>query len=219
MRFRHIHPWNLRPLEAIRIQNQLRRKIKLIRWQGAPKLIAGVDAAFKRNQAIGVVVVLNYPELKIIEYVRKSAKISYPYIPGLLTFREGPVLEKCFRALKNEPDVIIFDGQGLAHPRNMGIASHIGILLDKPTIGCAKTHLFGEYTEPANQRGAFSYLFDKRKKIGAVLRTKNNVKPVFISPGNKIDIGSSLKIILMCTKKYRLPEPIRIAHQFAQQRI
>ena len=242
MRFKDIHPWDLSPRQAINVQHKLKQKIKLKRWSVKPKLIAGADVAFKRGSAVGAVVVLDYPKLKIIEQVRKSAKITYPYIPGLLTFREGPVLEKCLRVLKNEPDVIIFDGQGIAHPRNMGIATHIGILLDKPTIGCAKTHLFGEYKEPTKSRGSFSYLFDpvrsprlrrgnrlwrftsngvdrKQKKIGAVLRTRDNVKPVYVSPGYKIDFESSLETVLLCTKKYRLPEPLRLAHQLTQRGI
>lgn len=213
-----MHPWNLSPRQAINIQKKLKQKIQLKKCHIQPKLIAGVDVAFKKERALGVVVVLAYPESKIIEYVCKSAKISYPYIPGLLTFREGPVLEKCFKALKNEPQIVIFDGQGIAHPRNMGIATHLGILLDKPTIGCAKTRLFGNYEEPANYRGAFSYLLDKqKKKIGALLRTKDNVKPVYVSPGQKMDIANAMRIVLLCTKKYRLPEPIRLAHQLTKK--
>jgi len=212
MKFRKIHSWNLTPQQAIRLQNELKQKIKLKKFTTLPKLIAAADVAFKKGKAIGIVVVLSYPEFKVIEWVHKISKITYPYIPGLLTFREGPVLEKCFRALKNEPEVIIFDGQGLAHPRNMGLATHLGILLDKPSIGCAKTYLFGKYVVPKKTRGAFSYLLDRQgKKIGAVLRTKDKVKPVYVSCGYKIDLNSSIKIILQCTKKYRLPEPLRIA--------
>lgn len=217
MRFENLHPWNLRPRQAIRIQNQLRRKIKLKKYLASPKLIAGVDVSFKKGKALGAVVVMSLPEFKIIECVQKKAKISYPYIPGLLTFREGPVLEKCFKATKFEPQVIIFDGQGIAHPRNMGIATHMGILLDKPTIGCAKTWLWGKYKEPAKSRGAFSYLLDtEEKKLGAVLRTRDNIKPVYVSPGHKIDIASATRIILMCTKIYRLPEPLRAAHRLTK---
>lgn len=214
MRFKNIHCWNLTPKEAIRLQNRLKRKIQIKKLAVFPRLIAAADVAFKRGEANAAVVVINYPELKVIESVRKTAKISYPYIPGLLTFREGPVLEKCFKHLKNKPDVIIFDGQGLAHPRSMGIATHMGIILNKPTIGCAKTRLYGEYTEPGKEREAFSYLFDEcGKKIGAVLRTRSNVKPVYVSVGNKIDLDSCIKVILSCAKKYRIPEPIRLAHQ------
>jgi deoxyribonuclease V len=233
MKLKNIHPWNLSPKQAIRLQERLRRKIILKKPDATPKLIAAADAAFREGKAIGAVVVFSYPDFscqsinsrrnstmmgKVIESVRKTARISFPYIPGLLTFREGPVLEKCFRALKFEPEVIIFDGQGLAHPRNMGIATHLGILLDKPTIGCAKTWLFGKYTEPGKSRGAFSYLFDSRKrKIGVALRTKDNVRPLFVSAGNKIDLKSSIRIILRCANKYRIPEPLRIAHELTLQ--
>lgn len=218
MRFKNLHPWNLSYKEAISIQNKLKTKIRLKDYQAIPRLIAGVDVAFKQAQAIGVIVVLSYPEFKIIEWVRRTAKITYPYIPGLLTFREGPVLEKCFRALKRQPQIIIFDGQGLAHPRNMGLAVHLGILLDKPTIGCAKSRLWGAHTKIGNYRGAFSYLLDKTgRKLGAVLRTRDNVKPVYVSPGYKMDLENSIRITLMCTPKYRLPLPLRLAHQLTNQ--
>lgn len=217
MKFKNIHPWDLSSREAIKLQNQLRRKIKLKKFSVTPKLIAGADVSFKKGRAYGAVVVVNCPEFKVIENVRKIAKISYPYIPGLLTFREGPVLEKCFKAIKFEPEVIIFDGQGIAHPRNMGLATHLGILLDKPTIGCAKTRLFGDYVEPGKKRSSFSYLLDNQAKmIGAVLRTRDNIKPVYVSAGHKIDLISSIRIVLRCTKKYRLPEPLRLAHQLTQ---
>lgn len=221
MKFKHIHPWNLSPQQAISIQNKLSREIKLEQWPAKPpRLIAAADVAFKKGRAVGAVVVINYPEFKIVEQVGKFAKISYPYIPGLLTFREGPVLEKCFQALKHEPEVIIFDGQGIAHPRNLGIATHLGILLDRPTIGCAKTRLYGEHIEPQNYRSAFSYLLDKQgRKVGAVLRTKDNVRPVYVSPGYKIDIISAMRIVLQCTKKYRLPQPLRLAHQLTKKLI
>ena len=183
-----------------------------------PELIAGADVSFRGDKAYGVVVVLNYPSFEITEKVLKSAKISCPYIPGLLTFREGPVLERCFKVLKTEPEIILFDGQGIAHPRNMGLATHLGILLDKPTIGCAKTRLFGNYTEPEKAPGSFSYLLDNQeRKIGAVLRTRNNVKPVYVSPGHNIDLASSIRIIFMCTKGYRLPQPLRFAHQLTKE--
>jgi deoxyribonuclease V len=217
MKFKSLHPWDLSPPQAIKVQNKLKGKIKLKKWSGTLKLVAGADVAFKKGRALAAVVVVSYPEFKVIECVRKSTKISYPYIPGLLTFREGPVLEKCFKVLRNEPDVIIFDGQGIAHPRNMGLATHLGILLNKPSIGCAKTLLFGNYVEPPALRGAFSYLLDKQgKKIGAVLRTRDFTKPVYVSPGHKINLTSSIKIILLCTGKYRLPQPLRLAHHLTK---
>lgn len=221
MQFKKIHSWNLNYLEAKEIQHKLKKKIKINRYlKKPPRLIAACDVAFGKRMATGVVVVVDYPSFKLIEQVQKTTKISYPYVPGLLTFREGPVLEKCFRALKHEPEVIIFDGQGIAHPRKMGIATHLGILLNKPTVGCAKTRLYGDYQAPANYRGAFSYLFGtKKEKIGVALRSKKNVRPVFVSPGYKMDIPSSLEIILLSTKKYRLPEPMRLAHQLSKKLI
>jgi deoxyribonuclease V len=180
-------------------------------------LIAGADVSFKNGKARAAVVVVEYPGLKPVERVSETAEISYPYIPGLLTFREGPALERCFKALEVKPDVVIFDGQGIAHPRNMGIATHLGILLDKATIGCAKTWLCGAYADPANIRGAFAYLFDaKKNKIGAVLRTRDNVKAVYVSPGHRMDIAGAVRIVLLCTKRYRLPEPLRLAHQLTR---
>lgn len=216
MKFKYTPSWDLSPRQALRIQNKLKSKINLRKLSSKLKLVAGVDVAFQKTRAIGVLVVLNYPEFKPIETVRKVGRIFFPYIPGLLTFREGPVLEKCFDALKNKPDVIIFDGQGIAHPRNMGLATHLGILLDRPTIGCAKNHLFGDYTEPGWKRGSFSYLLDKQgSRIGVVLRTRDKIKPVYISPGHRIDISSSMEVVLQCTGKYRIPEPIRLAHHLA----
>lgn len=218
MKFKKIHSWDLNPRQAVKIQDDLARRIKLKRFRLKPELIAGADVSFKGRKAIGAIVILKLPEFKIIEQVRKSTTTAYPYIPGLLTFREGPVLEKCFKAIKFEPDVIIFDGQGLAHPRNMGIAMHLGILLDKPTIGSAKSRLFGNYLAPEESRGSFTYLLDNEgKKVGAVLRTRDAVRPVYVSPGYKMDIHSALKLILMCTKKYRIPEPIRLAHHLTKE--
>lgn len=217
MKFKVLHPWNLNPKEAIKIQKNLKRKVKLNHLQITPRIVAGADATFKQDLAQGVVVLIDLADFRIIEWVCKTKKVSFPYIPGLLTFREGPVLEKCFRAIKFNPDVIIFDGQGIAHPRNMGLATHLGILLDKPTIGCAKTWLWGKYKEPKERRGAFSYLYgDKKKKLGAVLRTQGKIKPLYVSPGYKIDLKSSIKIVLRCTQKYRLPQPLRLAHQLTQ---
>lgn len=232
MNFKNIHSWDVSPKAAIDIQNDLRKKIILKARPIKIRLIAGVDAAFDpsttfrvngersrtidNRKATAAVVILSFPGLRVIEIIRKTAKVRFPYIPGLLTFREGQVLEVCFKEIKNEPDIIIFDGQGIAHPRNMGIATHMGILLDRPTIGCAKSWLYGDYLEPKKSAGSFSYLLgDKKRKIGVVLRTKDNVKPVFVSPGYKIDIENSIKTILKCTLKYRLPEPLRLAHQLA----
>ncbi len=143
-------------------------------------------------------------------------KLHFPYVPGLLTFREGPVLLKAFRQLESEPDLIIFDGQGIAHRQGFGIASHMGVILDKPTIGSAKSKLVGEYREPGRRRGSFSKLYLDGKIIGAVLRTQDGVKPIFVSQGHRIDLRSALKIVLNSATKYRLPDPIRFVHNKCQ---
>lgn len=216
MRFRKLHPWQVSPTRAIQIQNQLQRRIILRKPKTVFRFIAACDVSFVHARAVAVVVVMSLPELKLVETIRKEAKVIFPYIPGLLTFREGPVLERCFKAMKIKPDVILFDGQGIAHPRNMGIATHMGILLNQPTIGCAKTWLWGNYKRPQTFRGAFSYLRDKNKRIGIVLRTQDGIEPVFVSAGYKIDIATCRKLILLCSSKFRIPEPLRLAHQLGR---
>ncbi|MCM8823432.1 MAG: deoxyribonuclease V [Candidatus Omnitrophica bacterium] len=218
MDFEIVHSWDLSYKEAIALQDKLKSKVRIEKLNFFPKLIAGADVYFRVNKAIGSIVVTTYPNCEIVEEVVKIDKISYPYIPGLLAFREGPVLEKCLRSLKKEPEIIIFDGQGLIHPRRVGLATHMGILLGKPTIGVAKSLLLGEYKEPAQTRGSFSYILDKDKnKIGAVVRTKDNVKPVYVSVGNRIDLNNAIEIILKCTVRYRLPEPLRLADQLSRK--
>lgn len=217
MKFKRIHCWNITPKDAIELQKNLSKEVIIAKFQIKPTLIAGTDVSFRDGMAYGVVVILSYPELKIVEAIKKIEKISYPYVPGLLSFRECPILEKCFLELKNEFDLILVDGQGIAHPRKFGIASHLGYLLDKPSIGCAKSHLFGNFEEPGVKKGSFAYIFDQEKnKIGVVLRTRDNVKPVYVSCGYKVDIATSIRIILSCTSKYRIPEPLRVAHHLSK---
>ena len=158
---------------------------------------------------------LTYPELEPIEIVRAQQPTAYPYIPGLLTFREGPVLEEAFVKLEHEPDVFVFDGMGQIHPRKIGIASHMGLWLDKPTIGCGKTHFIGNYEQPGNKKGDYNDIIYKGGRIGVVLRTRKNVKPVYISVGHRADLATSIELTLAVTPKYRLPRPIRLAHNAA----
>lgn len=177
-----------------------------------PKLIAGCDAAFDNNLAIGVVVIMLYPQLNILESVRRERQVRFPYIPGLLTFREGLVLLDCFRALHHAPDVILFDGQGMAHFRMLGLATHLGILLNKPSIGCAKSRLTGTHEKVGPQRGAYAMIKNSKSEIiGMVLRTKDHVKPVFISAGYRIILQEAKRIVLTSTQGFRLPEPLRQA--------
>jgi deoxyribonuclease V len=213
------HAWNVSPAEAIALQLKLASKTVYDRPLDLDniELVAGVDVSVKDNISQAAVVVLCYPELTVIETVLHKMPTPFPYIPGLLTFREGPVLEHAFKALKNVPDVFIFDGMGRIHPRRMGIAAHMGLWLERPTIGCGKTPFVGKYTEPALTRGSASDLIDKGEKIGVVLRTKDKVKPVYISVGHLAELESAITLVLRCTTKYRLPEPIRAAHNAAGQ--
>ena len=181
----------------------------------AIRLVAGVDVSVKQNVSQAVVVVMTYPELRVIETVQAHAPTPFPYIPGLLSFREGPVLEEAFRQIQHEPDVFIFDGMGIMHPRRLGIAAHMGLWLDRPTIGCGKTRLVGDYDEPGVEKGASSPLIYHDEMLGVVLRTRDRVKPVFISVGHRAEITTAVDLVLRCTPRYRLPEPIRAAHNAA----
>src|SRR3989337_1986485 len=222
MQYKNLHKWDVSPAEAIEIQKDLRKKIITENEFGEVRYIAGADISFNRRSPLGyaVVVVMTFPDLEVVEEKRVKAEIKFPYIPGLLAFREAPILLKAFEKLKKEPDLIIFDGQGIAHPRGMGIASHLGIILNKPTIGCAKSRLFGTYNEPGKNEGDFSYLYSTQETddvIGAVVRTKSNTKPVFVSIGHKIDLQTAIKFILECRRGYRIPEPTRIAHNLVNR--
>ncbi|GAI44946.1 unnamed protein product, partial [marine sediment metagenome] len=179
--------------------------------------IAGADVSYYQNKMIAGVIIFEFPNLKIIEKQSFISPVNFPYIPGFLTFREGPSLLETFKKIKNEPDVILFDGQGIAHPRRMGIATHLGLFLNKPTIGCAKSRLSGEYIPVGEEKGDYALLKEGEEVLGAVLRTRRKVKPIFVSPGNKIDLPNSIEIVLKCIVKYRLPLPVREAHIFVNQ--
>lgn len=215
----HLHDWNLTPAQAVALQIELARH--LVHDQpldlSAVRLIAGVDVSVKNDVSQAAVVALSFPDLQLVEAVTAAYPTPFPYIPGLLTFREGPSLEAAFQRLRSEPDVFIFDGMGRIHPRRIGIASHMGLWLDRPTVGCGKSHLIGEYVEPGNQTGDFSPLRDGGEVLGVVLRTRPNVKPVYVSVGHRADLNTAIELVLRCTTKYRLPEPIRQAHTLAGQ--
>ncbi|MFQ5952672.1 MAG: endonuclease V [Candidatus Omnitrophota bacterium] len=217
MRYRHLHKWDLSPKEAIRAQEKI-HEMTVMKKPTLQKirLIAGVDVSVKDGHSKAAIVILTYPGLEVKEKVTAMEKTRFPYIPGLLSFREGPVILRCIRKLSVEPDLFIFDGQGLAHPRKTGLATHMGVILNKPSIGSAKSHLYGTYSEPGKKKGDFSIIKDTDgNSIGAVLCTRDNTNPVFVSPGHLVDIQSSIKIILACSPKYKIPEPIRAAHNTA----
>ena len=217
MNITHRHDWNLSPADAIALQHTLVREVIYDRPLdlNAITRVGGVDVSVKNNVSQAAVVILSYPEMTVIETVRWQMPTPFPYIPGLLTFREGPVLEEAFKKLQNVPDVFIFDGMGRAHPRRIGIATHIGLWLQKPTIGCGKTLFVGKYVEPPDTRGAHSDLIDRGEVIGAILRTRAGTKPVYISVGHLADLPTAVECVMRCTGKYRLPEPIRAAHNAA----
>lgn len=219
MHISHRHDWNVTPEEAIALQRQLVKEVIYDRplKLDAIRLVAGVDVSVKDNVSQAAVVVASFPDLRPVETVLWQMPTPFPYIPGLLSFREGPVLEEAFRRLEHEPDVFIFDGMGRAHPRRIGIATHMGLWLQRPTIGCGKTLLTGKYVEPPDERGAQTDLVDRGEVIGVILRTRAGVKPVYISVGHLADLPTSVELVMRCTSRYRLPEPIRFAHNAAGQ--
>ncbi len=219
MQIKNLHNWSISYAKARELQIQLAKKIRLSPIKKTPKLIAGMDCAFSKDgqKIIAVAVVLKLPDFDLIETTSASKKITFPYIPGLLSFREAPVCLAAAKKLKNIPDLFLIDGQGIAHPRRLGLASHLGLFFNKPTIGCAKSRLIGNYKEPAAQKGMYNLLKYKDQTIGAVLRTRANVKPVFVSPGNKCSLDDAIKWTLKCAVKYRLPEPTRLAHQLVSK--
>lgn len=211
------HPWNVTPAEARAIQETLRSKVraKNATTLRRVKHVAGVDISIRDDRAIAAVVVLDFNSLEIVDYATHEAKVPFPYVPGLLSFRECPTIIAAAKMLRVEPDLIMVDGQGIAHPRRLGIAAHVGLLFDKPTIGCAKTRLTGKHEEPALEAGSRAELWDRDELIGNVLRTKNKCRPLYISVGHKIDLPTAIDLVLKCCRGYRLPEPTRLAHQVA----
>jgi len=218
MKFWNLHPWRVSIQEAISIQKNLRKRIILSNKLPKIQRLAGVDVAFSDDETVCAVCVFTYPELNLIETIKARKKTPFPYVPGLLTFREGPVILEAFRRLKNKPDLVLFDGQGICHPRQMGIATHLGIILDIPSIGCAKSHLYGVYKMPKEDKGSYSFINDKNTNevLGVVLRTRSRVKPIFVSCGYKVLLMPAIKLILKFCPKYRIPQPLRYAHQIAE---
>lgn len=215
MRISAPHSWQVSTTEAKEIQRGLRKKISLQADFREVRTVAGVDVGMKGEVARAAVVVLSYPALALLEQSVAQEPVAMPYIPGFLAFREAPAIIAACEKLAIEPDLFIFDGQGIAHPRGMGIASHVGVILDKPSIGCAKSRLWGKHHEPAAQAGSYVHLYDGEEVIGAVLRTRDNVSPVYVSIGHRVDLETAIEYVLGCCKRYRLPEPTRYAHRAA----
>lgn len=211
-----LHRWDLAPDEAVEIQKQLRDRI-ILQWDWRDvTLIGGVDISILPEIARAAIVVIRYPELTPVEAVVADVPLVFPYIPGLLSFREGPAVLAAWARLRSKPDLLMFDGQGIAHPRGVGIASQMGLWLDRPTIGVAKSKLYGRHEEVGPLRGDKAELIDRKGKIiGHVLRTKEKTKPLYISPGHLIDVEHATKFVFTCSAGYRLPEPTRWAHKVA----
>ena len=214
MQIRQLHAWEVSAQEAVAIQRKLEPILDLRPLPKKVKTVAGADVSTskKSDRLWAGVTVFKYPQLIKMEEKWVHGRARFPYIPGLLSFREIPPLLEALKRLEIEPDLILCDGQGIAHPRRLGLASHLGLVLNKPTIGCAKSRLIGEFSAVGAEKGDYSRLLYKNRIIGAVLRTRKGVKPLFISPGNKITLEESLKVVLGCAVRYRMPEPTREAH-------
>ena len=198
------------------IQEELKRKVRIQPLQRKVLLVAGCDCGIRQDQGVGVVVVFKLPELEEVEYQYYQGRLTIPYRSGFLGFREVPLLIPAFQRLKHCPDLILVDGQGIAHPRNFGLACHLGVLINQPTIGCAKSRLIGRYQEPGLKRGSYSSLYNGTKRIGYVLRTKDRVRCLFVSPGHCTDLQDARRWTLRLAKPYRLPQVIRRAHHYAR---
>ena len=197
------------------IQRELRERVRVAPLDRWPEVVAGVDVSVKGGWARAAVVLWSLPDLNPLQAATAESPASFPYVPGLLAFREGPVVLAALEQLDERPDVLMFDAQGLAHPRRMGLATHLGVLLDMPAVGCAKSRLCGMHDEPGEQKGCWAPLVDKDEVIGAVVRTRSHVRPVFVSIGHRVDLETAVKLVLGCAIRYRLPEPTRWAHRVA----
>lgn len=211
-----LHPWTLDEAEAKRLQDRLRERLVLA-WEDRPvATVGGVDVDLEADRARAAIVVFTFPDLKPLASVTADVPLVFPYIPGLLAFREGPAVLAAWEKLSLKPDLVMFDGQGIAHPRGIGIAAHMGLWLERPTIGVAKSRLYGRHTEVGPHPGDWVPLTEPRHPehvIGAVVRMREKTNPLYISPGHLIDVPHALEFVLACGRGYRLPEPTRWAHK------
>jgi len=215
MEFPRLHDWSMSPREAISLQRELAERVRIEDDLPRPvRTVAGVDCSYEKHGDLfhAAVVVLSLPGLEPVEEASARDKVTFPYVPGLLSFRELPVVLEAFRSLQAVPDAVLVDGQGIAHPRRLGLASHLGLWLDLPTVGCAKSRLCGEHDDPVSVRGEMTPLRVGDEQVGVVLTTRDGVKPLFISPGHKTDIAGAVRLVLACGTRYRMPEPTRLAH-------
>lgn len=217
MRIQQRHDWPQTAEEAIVIQQELRREIITEDQFGSINCVAGVDVGFEESGSVtrAAVAVLGFPDLKLQEQAIARRPTTFPYIPGFLSFREVPAVLDALEQLSITPDLLLCDGQGIAHPRRLGIACHIGLLVNLPAIGVAKSLLVGKHADPSDERGAWQPLQHRGETIGAVLRTRPGTKPLYISSGHRISLPTAIDYVMACTTKYRLPETTRSAHKLA----
>jgi deoxyribonuclease V len=223
VRLKQLHPWDLTPTAAIALQRELAPRVVCVGDPGDVRIVAAADVAFAhppaRRQpglARAAVVAMSYPEMEVLESHVIEAPVTFPYVPGLLSFREIPVLAPAFERLQSRPDLLLVDGQGYAHPRRLGIASHVGLLTDVPTIGCAKSRLCGDHAVPGVEAGRTADLIHNGELIGLVLRTRDNVSPLYVSVGNRIGLREAADWVLRLCRGYRIPEPIRLADRLSK---
>lgn len=215
MQISETHDFDITPAEARRLQSALAPRVS----EGPPldvgglRYVAGADVSTEGERAFATVVVLALPELSVVEVQGHEERLAFPYVPGLLSFRETPSVLGALRKVESPVDAIVFDAHGRAHPRRFGLASHIGLLVDVPAVGCAKTRLVGEYEEPGSEKGSTSELWHGGEVVGEVVRTRTGVSPVYVSVGDGVDLRSSVELVLALSPKYRLPETTRRAHE------
>lgn len=209
------HPWDVEPQEAMEIQRQLQDEVVVETIFDEVETVAGIDCGFKDGKARAAVVVLGYPDLQPVDQAVAQIPMPFPYVPGLLSFREAPAVLEALEELRVEPDLLILDGHGYAHPRRLGLACHVGVITGVPAIGCAKSRLIGEHEEAAAEKGHWVPLYDAGEVIGAVVRSRTNVLPIFVSIGHQVDLETAVDIVLGCCTKYKLPETTRYAHRVA----
>jgi len=214
-RIRQLHRWEVTPAEAATLQQELRARLRLQPEPGPVTRVAGVDVSFRAGRARAAVVVLSWPALEPLDQAWAEVPAAFPYIPGYLSFREGPAVLAAFERLTLWPDLVIFDGQGTAHPRRLGLACHLGLFLDLPSIGCAKSRLCGTHDPPGPARGDWAPLYDEGEVIGAALRSRPGTRPLYVSPGHRVDLPTAIGRVLDCCAGYRLPETTRRAHRLA----
>jgi deoxyribonuclease V len=216
MKLATLHEWPTSTTEARELQTRLAHRVDTSSPLKSWDLIAAADVSYNKFDPwlYAAVVVVKAGTFEVVERVGVARRAAFPYVPGLLSFREAPAVLEAFERVRNRPDVVLCDGQGVAHPRRMGLASHLGLWLGLPTVGCAKSRLTGEYEEPGPEKGARSPLVDRGEVVGSVVRTRARVKPLFVSSGHRIDLESAVAVVLGCAPKYRVPVPARLAHEF-----